>query len=81
MDNSLFFRPSLFTIHYFLAHYSLFIMKKCHYSLIIIPHPDPRLLTNVIIEANNVSACFVSEATRNITAIDKTENICHDLKG
>ena len=35
------FRPSLFTIHYFLAHHSLFIIKKCHYSLIIIPHPDP----------------------------------------
>ena len=35
------FRPSLFTIHYFLDHYSLFIIKKGHYSLIIIPHPDP----------------------------------------
>ena len=34
------FRPSIFTIHYFLAHYSLFIMKKGHYSLIIIPHLD-----------------------------------------
>ena len=32
-------------IHYtlFLAHYSLFIIKKGHYSLIIIPHPDPQL--------------------------------------
>ena len=36
------FRPSIFTIHYFLAHYSLFSIKKGHYSLIIIPHPDPR---------------------------------------
>ena len=36
------FRPSLFTIHYFFAHYSIFIIKK-HYSLIIIPHPDPRV--------------------------------------
>ena len=35
------FWPSLFTIHYFLADYSLFIIKKRHYSLIIIPHPDP----------------------------------------
>ena len=35
------FRPSLFTIYYFLAHYSLFIIKKGHYSLIIIPQPDP----------------------------------------
>ena len=25
----------------FFAHYSLFIIKKGHYSLIIIPHPDP----------------------------------------
>ena len=33
------FRPSLFTIHFW-AHYSLFIIKKEHYSLIIIPHPD-----------------------------------------
>ena len=40
-DYSLIFRPSLFTIHYFLAHYSLFIVKNGHYSLIIIPHPDP----------------------------------------
>ena len=24
-----------------MAHYSLFIIKKGHYSLIIIPHPDP----------------------------------------
>ena len=24
----------------FLAHYSLFVIKKGHYSLIIIPHPD-----------------------------------------
>ena len=36
-----YFRPSLFTIHYFLANFSLFIIKKGHYSLIIIPHPDP----------------------------------------
>ena len=35
------FRPSIFTIHYFLAHYSLFIIKKDHYSLIIIHYPDP----------------------------------------
>ena len=35
------FWPSIFTIQ-FLAHYSLFI-KKGHYSLIIIPHPDPHL--------------------------------------
>ena len=27
--------------NYFLAYYSLFIIKKGHYSLIIIPHPDP----------------------------------------
>ena len=37
-----YFRPSLFTIHYFFTHYSLFIIKKGLYSLIIIPHPDPR---------------------------------------
>ena len=41
-DKMLFFRLSLFTIHYFLAHYSLFIIKKGHYSLIIIPHLDPQ---------------------------------------
>ena len=35
-------RSSLFTIHYFLAHYSLLIIIKGRYSLIIIPHPDPR---------------------------------------
>ena len=39
------FRPSLFTIHYFLAHYSLFIIKKGLYSLISIPHPDPHICT------------------------------------
>ena len=38
------FRHSLFTIHFFQAHYSLFIIKKGHYSLIIIPHLDPHLL-------------------------------------
>ena len=38
------FRPSIFTIYYFLAHYSLFIINKGHYSLIIIPHPDPHIL-------------------------------------
>ena len=27
--------------HFLLAHYSLFIIKKGHYSLIIIPHLDP----------------------------------------
>ena len=37
------FKPSLFTIHYFLAYYSLFIIKKGHYSLIIITHPGPLL--------------------------------------
>ena len=42
-DYSLIFRPSLFTIHYFLAHYSLFILTKGHYSLIIIPHLDPHI--------------------------------------
>ena len=26
-----------------MAHYSLFIIKKGHYSLIIIPHPDPHV--------------------------------------
>ena len=31
----------LWEIIIFLAHYSLFIIKKGHYSLIIIPHPDP----------------------------------------
>ena len=40
----LIFRPSLFTIHYFLTHYSLFIIKNGHYSLIIIPHPDPHVM-------------------------------------
>ena len=43
-DYSLIFRPSLFTIHYFLAHYSPFIIKKGHYSLIIMPHPDSHAL-------------------------------------
>ena len=38
------FRPPFYTIHYFLAHYSQFIIKKGHYSLIIIPHPDPQVL-------------------------------------
>ena len=42
-----YFRLSLFTIHYFLAHYSLFIIKRGHYSLIIIPHPDPHLSNDV----------------------------------
>ena len=46
-DYSLLFRPSLFTIHYFLAYYSLFIIKRGHYSLIIIPHPDPHTRTRV----------------------------------
>ena len=32
---------SLFITCIFLAHYSLFIIKKGLYSLIIIPHPDP----------------------------------------
>ena len=27
-----------------MANYSLFIIKKGHYSLIIIPHPDPHIL-------------------------------------
>ena len=30
-----------FFFNIFLAHYPLFIIKKRHYSLIIIPHPDP----------------------------------------
>ena len=36
---------SLFII-IFLAHYSLFIIKEGHYSLIIIPRPDPRVVFN-----------------------------------
>ena len=36
-------RPSLFTIHYFLAQYSLFVIKKGYYSLIIKPHPAPHV--------------------------------------
>ena len=28
---------------FFLAHYPLFVIKKGHYSLIIIPHPDPHM--------------------------------------
>ena len=36
------FRPLLFAVH-FLAHYSLFIIEKADYSLIIIPHPDTLL--------------------------------------
>ena len=35
------FRPSSFAFQYSLAHYSLFIIKKGHYSLITIPHLDP----------------------------------------
>ena len=48
LDYSLIFSASIFTIHYFLAHYSLFIIKKGHYSLIIIPHPDPLLRAVVL---------------------------------
>ena len=47
---SIIFMPSLFTIHYFLAHYSLFIIKKEHNSLIIVPHSDPH--TGGIIDIN-----------------------------
>ena len=54
-DYSLFFSPSIFTIHYFLAHYSLFIIKKGHYSLIIIPHPDSPS-GHVIIHLDNYSS-------------------------
>ena len=44
LEYSLIFRSSFFTIHYFWAHYSLFIIKKGHYSLIIIPHLDPHIV-------------------------------------
>ena len=40
-DYSLIFRPSLFTIHYFLGSLFTIHYKKGHYSLIIIPQPDP----------------------------------------
>ena len=41
---SLIFRPSLFTIHYFFGSLFTFHYKKGHYSLIIIPHPDPLIV-------------------------------------
>ena len=39
-DYSLIFRHSLFTIHFFGSLFTIHY-KKGHYSLIIIPHPDP----------------------------------------
>ena len=36
------FGPSLFTIHYFFGSLFTIHYKKGHYSLIIIPHLDPR---------------------------------------
>ena len=50
-----YFRPPLFTIHYFWAHYSLFILKKGHYSLIIIPHPDPLISTHRFLDKQGLS--------------------------
>ena len=42
-DYSLFLRLSLFSIHYFLCSLFTIHYKKGHYSLIIIPHPDPHI--------------------------------------
>ena len=36
--------PSLFTIHYFFSSLFTIHYKNGHYSLIIIPHPDPPIL-------------------------------------
>ena len=35
--------PSTARSSFFLVHYSLFIIKNGHYSLIIIPHLDPQI--------------------------------------
>ena len=40
-DNSLYFKPSLFSNQYFFAYYSLISIKNGHYSLISKPNPDP----------------------------------------
>ena len=44
LDYSLFFRPLLFTIHYFFGSLFTIHYKKGHYSLIIMPHPDPHIV-------------------------------------
>ena len=43
---------SLFTVHY----------KKSHYSLIIIPHPDPRIKELLLCLGKTTTACLVSAA-------------------
>ena len=47
LDYLLIFRPSLFTIHYFGSLFTIHY-KKGHYSLIMIPHPDPQRMQAMI---------------------------------
>ena len=43
-----YFRPSLFTIHYFFAHYSLFIIKKRPLVTNHYIHPYPHSLSAIL---------------------------------
>ena len=42
-------------MHYKKSHISLFIIKKGHYSLIIIPHPDPHIYIYIVTKNKGVN--------------------------